>query len=150
MQTNPSSVQRQQPEQSRSPICTNSCFDAHSCLHASGPRAVLTFFRLSFFFSSSCWQTGICRKSSSQQMKLTVHPIRANPERTRPLQTHPDRLPFGSPSFTPLLLQALSRTWFRSNRPPMCAVGLASLRCQPSMKQVDEFPALVTSHQALR
>ncbi|XP_040004703.1 uncharacterized protein LOC120801618 [Xiphias gladius] len=54
---------------------------------------LLTFPRLSFFFffffffsssSSSCWEAGICRESSSQQMKLTVHPIRAKPERTHP------------------------------------------------------------------
>lgn len=29
----------------------------------------------SSFFFSTCWSKGICRKSSSQQMKLTVHPI---------------------------------------------------------------------------
>lgn len=48
----------------------------------SSPRLILTFVSFAFAVSSpSCWY--ICRKSSSQQMKLTVHPIRARPGRAR-------------------------------------------------------------------
>lgn len=64
---------------------------------------LLTFVRSPFVFSStSCWY--ICKKSSSQQMKLTVHPIRARPGQGAyvPLQTHPKS------SFRRSLLSALA------------------------------------------
>lgn len=69
---------------------------------ASPPQPlILTFVRFSFAFSStSSWY--ICRKSSSQQMKLTVHPIRARPGRAR---TGPN--PFKS-SLRRLVLPALA------------------------------------------
>lgn len=56
-----------------------------SSVPTSAPRQplILTFVRFPLVFSStSCWY--ICKKSSSQQMKLTVHPIRARPGRARP------------------------------------------------------------------
>lgn len=66
--------------------------------------APLTFLRIPFFFSSaSCWSSGICRKSSSQQMKLTVHPIRATPGRTRPS-------PFNTPPAGVCLLLSLPQS----------------------------------------
>ncbi len=44
----------------------------YSCMNV---RPTFDKSLFSSFFSSTCWFKGICRKSSSQQMKLTVHPI---------------------------------------------------------------------------
>lgn len=96
----------------------------HNSSHST--PAPLTFLRIPFFFSSaSCWYSGICRKSSSQQMKLTVHPIRATAGRTRP---SPFNTPPAGVAFSSHSLRAPLMTLFRSRRPRVRAAGLASLR----------------------
>lgn len=136
---NISNLQRQQPEETRS-----SCFDAHpglATLCASSSylsQALFLLLLLLLMLVNRHLQKVLF---TADEAHRASHPSKPRAHTSKPIQSKTSTASFSPPP--PLGVYLLIVTLLRSNRRLICALNLASLRCQSSIAK--EFPALVFS-----